>query len=161
MVIALCLALHVSAAMAQGQSSAESPALPYMVDAYDPTRDPTADLARAVRVATERNKRILLQVGGEWCGWCKRLDQYIQDHPAVLDMLVEDFLIVKVNYGRENRNQNFLGQYPRIHGYPHIFVLESDGTFLHSQDTAVLEEGQTYAEEAVLEFLEEWLPSGR
>ena len=59
---------------------------------------------------------------------------------------------------RENQNAEFLGQYPQIHGYPHIFVLESDGTFLHSQDTAVLEEGRTYNEGALLEFLKEWVP---
>lgn len=152
------LVAFVHPAEGQNKSGGASLTLPYVVDDYDPSRDPTADLAAAIQIATEHNKRILLQVGGQWCGWCKLLDKYIQDHPTIHSLLVEDFLIVKVNYGRDNRNPGFLGQYPQIHGYPHIFVLESDGTFLHSQDTAVLEEGDTYNENAILRFLREWLP---
>jgi len=135
--------------------------LPYVVDDYDPGRDPAADLQAAVQLATEHDKRILLQVGGQWCSWCKLLDRFIHDHPALHGLLVEHFLIVKVNFDRENENAEFLGQYPQIHGYPHIFVLEGNGTFLHSQDTAVLEEGRTYNEGVLLEFLKEWIPQVR
>jgi hypothetical protein len=37
-------------------------------------------------------------------------------------------------------------------------VLDSDGKLLHSQGTAVLEEGKGYNESAVLKFLEKWAP---
>ena len=147
----------VGAATAQDPGGVLQPALPYVVDGYDPHRDPGADLETATQLAVESRKRILLEVGGQWCGWCKLLDLFIHDHPAVHSLLVDHFLIVKVNYGRENQNAEFLGQYPQIHGYPHIFVLESDGTFLHSQDTAVLEEGRTYNEGALVEFLKKWV----
>lgn len=131
----------------------------YVVAEYDETRDPAADLAKAVSRARQEKKRILLEVGGTWCGWCKLLDGFIHDHAAVSDRLREGFLIVKVNWSRENPNQAFLGQYPAIHGYPHIFVLEEDGTFLHSQNTAELEEGRSYNLEAVLGFLDRWKPA--
>jgi thioredoxin-related protein len=132
--------------------------LPYLVDDYDPSRDPAADLQAAVQLATGQDKRILLQVGGQWCSWCKLLDRFVHEHPAVHGLLVKHFLIVKVNVDRENENVEFLRQYPQIHGYPHIFVLEGDGTFLHSQDTAALEQGRTYNEDVLLKFLEEWIP---
>ena len=52
---------------------------------------------------------------------------------------------LKVNFSPENQNRSFLRRYPRIPGYPHIFVLESDGRFLHSQGTAELESGRSYS----------------
>lgn len=67
---------------------------------------------------------------------------------------------MKINYGDGNENEELLGQYPEIGGYPHIFVLESDGTLLHSQDTAKLEEGKGYDPNVFLAFLEKWAPDG-
>ena len=61
---------------------------------------------------------------------------------------------MKVNYSSANENKEFLGQYPKNQGYPHFFVLASDGTFLHSQGTAELEEGRGYNEHLFLDFLE-------
>jgi hypothetical protein len=37
-------------------------------------------------------------------------------------------------------------------------VLEKDGKFLHSQDTAKLEEGKSYNLEKFMAFLKEWTP---
>ena len=36
---------------------------------YDPKRDPAADLKTAMAEAQRGGKRILLEVGGEWCPW--------------------------------------------------------------------------------------------
>ena len=130
----------------------------YTVDHYDPARDPADDLGMTVGRATAEGKRILLQVGGDWCGWCKRLDLFIADHQAIWNQVEADFLIMKVTMDRENPNEAFLSQYPTIPGYPHIYVLESDGTFLYSKNTVELEEGSTYNEEAILTFLDEWKP---
>ena len=74
------------------------------------------------------------------------------------DVLREKFLIMKVNYSDENSNATFLANYPKVPAYPHFFVLESDGTFLHSQGTAELEEGRGYDEKVFLAFLEKWKP---
>ena len=74
-------------------------------------------------------------------------------------MLQEHFLIMKVNYSDDNRNAEFLTKYPKVPGYPHFFVLESDGTFLHSQGTAELEEGKGYNEQIFLAFLNQWKPA--
>ena len=130
----------------------------YVVSEYDEARDPAADLTATVARAQEEGKRILLEVGGVWCGWCTLLDGFIHDHSAVSGKLQAGYLIVKVNWSQGNRNEEFLGQYPSIRGYPHLFVLEKDGTLLHSQNTGDLEEGRSYNEEVLLAFLDEWMP---
>lgn len=38
----------------------------YLVDDYDPERDAAADLNAAISAAEQLNKRILLEVGGQW-----------------------------------------------------------------------------------------------
>ncbi len=140
--------------------SAQEPASYYVVPEYDVTRDPAVDLAMAEERAQAEGKRILLEVGGEWCGWCKTLDEFIREHPPVSNLLASGFLVIKVNWSRENQNQPFLSQYPEIRGFPHIFVLDKNGTFLHSQDTAELEEGRSYDESALVHFLEDWMLEG-
>lgn len=131
----------------------------YVVADYDPTRDPFADLEMASARATAEGKRILLVVGGQWCVWCEILEQYMAQEPTVARALRRGFLLMKVNFGPKNANEAFLRQYPKIDGYPHLFVLESDGTFLHSQDTYPLEEGRSYSKGRILRFLEAWAPA--
>ena len=76
-------------------------------------------------------------------------------------VLRQHFLIMKVNYSTENSNAEFLQDYPTVPAYPHFFVLESDGRFLHSQGTAELEEGRGYNESVFLAFLEKWQPAAQ
>jgi thiol:disulfide interchange protein len=133
-----------------------APQAVYTVVKYDPARDPAADLAATIRTAQATNKRIVLQVGGDWCGWCHKLDRYVLEHPAVAAALRDGFVIMKVNKSEDNDNAEFLAQYPEIPGYPHWYILQSDGTLLHSQGTAKLEEGNSYSESALLDFLRQW-----
>ena len=144
-------------------ASAKDDAKPsfYVVDTYDPKRKPDDDLKAAVAKAKSEGKRILIEVGGQWCGWCHLMNKYFQENEKVAAALAKNYLIVKVNYSKENENKKFLGKYPPVKGYPHIFVLDASGKLLHSQNTADLEEGKGYNEAAVLEFLEKWAPVNR
>lgn len=65
---------------------------------------------------------------------------------------------MKVNYSPENKNEEFLSNYPKIQGYPHFFVLDENGKLLHSQDTGKLEEGKNYNAQKFIDFLKLWTP---
>lgn len=123
---------------------------------FDPARNPFQDLKNAIEYVQKTNKRILLDVGGEWCIWCHRLDAFIESHKEIKEFLDKHFVVVKVNYSKENKNEKFLSEYPEIKGYPHFFVLEKDGKFLHSQDTGLLEKDKDYDERKFMQFLEKW-----
>ncbi len=127
---------------------------------YDPAADPAADLARAVGEARSSGRRILLEVGGDWCIWCHRLHDFVESHEGVREAWNRGFVTVDVNFSKENENRKFLRQYPTIPGYPHLFVLDSDGKLLHSENTGELEAEDSYSEKALLEFLERWAPAG-
>jgi thioredoxin-related protein len=125
---------------------------------FDPSRDAEKDIKMAIKSAKKEKKRILLDVGGEWCIWCKRLDKLFTSNEEIIKILEEKYIIVKVNYSKENKNEKVLSKYPKVKGYPHLFVLESTGKLLHSQDTGDLENGKDGHDPLkVIEFLKKWM----
>lgn len=125
---------------------------------FDPTKDPFEDWKVTVDEATKLNKRIILDVGGDWCVWCHRIDTFMHSTEEIESLLNEHFIILKINFSKENKNENFLSQYPAIEGYPHFFVLEKDGSLLHSQNTGELEKDKDYDKDKFVTFLEKWKP---
>ena len=123
---------------------------------YDPKRDPAADLSAAVEQAGKSGKRIMLEIGGEWCHWCHLLEGFFRSHDDMRKQLEENFVVVKVNFSPENENEAFLSGYPEFRGYPHIFILDSNGDVLHSQNTGLLEKGEGYDTEKMKKFLTKW-----
>jgi thioredoxin-related protein len=130
----------------------------YTVDHYDDVRNPAEDLTATISRAKAEKKNILIQVGGDWCGWCKLMSSYIESNEKVRNTILPNYLVMKVTENGDHKNAEFLAQYPSISGYPHLFVLDGDGKLLHSQDTSELEEGHGYNEPAYLEFLNKWKP---
>jgi len=125
---------------------------------FDPARDPAADVAHAVALASSQHKRVLVDVGGEWCSWCHIMDRFFETDREARELRDRGFVLVKVNYSKDNTNTAFLGRWPKIRGYPHLFVLGPDGALLHSQDTSELEAGNGYDRQKMLAFLRAWSP---
>ena len=123
---------------------------------YDPKRDAARDITDALAEAKRTNRRILLEVGGEWCIWCHHMDDFFAAHTDLTTLRDKDFITVKINFSEENRNKELLARYPEIPGYPHLFVLGSDGILIHSQNTSALEEGKSYNLERFTTFLAYW-----
>jgi thioredoxin-related protein len=128
------------------------------VHTYDPARNADQDIKDAVAEAGRTGKRVLLEVGGDWCIWCHHMDEFFEKHPELLALREKNFIMVKINYSDENKNEQVLSRYPAVKGYPHIFVLERDGKLLQSQDTGKLEEGKSYNLDKFTAFLKEWSP---
>ncbi|MGZ5437345.1 MAG: thioredoxin family protein [Pyrinomonadaceae bacterium] len=156
MILSFALICGLTAFVSQ-TAAAQSPYTP--VSKYDPKRDAARDIDDAVAEAKRTNRRILLEVGGEWCSWCHILDEFFDKHADLTAMRDKNFVIVKINFSEENPNKEVLSRYGEINGYPHIFVLASDGKLLHSQDTAVFEEGRGYVLERLTTFLTHWSPA--
>jgi thiol-disulfide isomerase/thioredoxin len=126
------------------------------VEKFDPNRDACKDIEDVIKEAAGTGKRIILDVGGDWCVWCRRLSAFLKEHPTIQDCLQQNFIMLKINFSKENKNEKVLESYPKIKGYPHIFVLDTDGKLLYSKDTGELEEGSSYSEQKILQFLQTW-----
>ena len=162
--LALCLA--AAPPVAPGQVSPQRAPQQSVADAaeykpvteFDPTRDAASDIALAVIEAKRTNRRVLLDVGGKWCVWCRIMDSYFESNADLLKLRDDNYVTVKVNFSLENENKEVLSKYPEIPGYPHLFVLDSDGKLLHSQPTGELEKGKSYDREKMTAFLKKWAP---
>ncbi|QJE72058.1 thioredoxin family protein [Aerophototrophica crusticola] len=157
---ALLLSAPTLPAMAAGEG------LPAYSQAFDPARDPAADLNAALADAKATGRHVLIDVGGDWCIWCKLLDGLFEQNAELRTLRDKNFVLLKVHYDKKvNQNKAFLSQYPKVAGYPHLFVLDADGKLLHSQDTGQLElpkeQGKGHDVTKVKAFLEAWAPKGR
>ena len=127
---------------------------------FDPERDAAADVAHAVALASEQGKHVIVDVGGEWCTWCHIMDRFIATNPDVAALIDAHYVWVKVNFSKENRNEALLGRWPKVSGYPHLFVLDGNGALVHSQNTGALESGKGYDKAKFVAMLRAWAPHG-
>ena len=155
--VVMCLFLAIPAGAKKGHKS-RPPAPPPAPQAasYDASRDPAKDLKQAMAEATRTKKRILLEVGGDWCVYCHMMDETFESHPQLQKVRDTYYVTVRVNFSKENPNQEFLSHYPKIADYPHFFVLDSQGALLHSQPTHSFEHGKNYHAGRIEDFLRKW-----
>jgi thioredoxin-related protein len=123
---------------------------------FDPSRDGAADVAHATALANAQGKRVIVDVGGEWCSWCHILDRFIEGDAQIRTLIDANYIWVKVNFSKENRNEALLARWPKVAGYPHLFVLDGNGHLLHSQDTGRLEAQGGYDRSKFLAMLKRW-----
>ncbi len=124
---------------------------------YARGRDAGQDINTALALAKERRKRVLVKVGGYWCKWCMKMDQFFGENTGVKDYLGRNFIIVNVYFNpSEPPFPEAIAGYPRINGTPHIYILETDGAMLESKDTIHLEAGDGYDREKIMAFLAQW-----
>jgi thiol:disulfide interchange protein len=126
---------------------------------FDPARDAAADVEQALALAQAQRKLVLLDVGGEWCSWCHIFDRFVAARPAVRKALEDSYVVVKVNWSPQNRNEKLLSRFPKAGGYPHFYVLDASGKLLASQASGELEAGKDYDEARVLAFLRRQQPA--
>lgn len=138
------------------QASQLSAELPVYSHVYDASRNPNADGRDALKLAKETNRKVLIEVGGDWCSWCFVLDRFIKEHPKVASRLHLTFVLLKVNISDENDNIEFMAAFPPAQGYPHMYVTDSDGNILSSKDTADFRENKKYSEGRFMDFIDHW-----
>ena len=127
---------------------------------YDPHANVAKDIEAALNKAKSEKKHVLLQIGGNWCIWCYRLNSFIQTDTLLKRLVVDNYVLYHFNYSPENKNLAYLKKlgYPQRFGFPVLVVLNADGKQLHTQDSGLLEKGNGYDYEKVKSFLSNWSP---
>ena len=72
--IALILPFNLLATVESNPSITNT--LPAYSTQYNVKQDAFKDGAAAVKLATSTNRRILIELGGDWCTWCKKMDVF-------------------------------------------------------------------------------------
>jgi thioredoxin-related protein len=127
---------------------------------YSPQENATAIIEQKIKEAKKQGKHVLLQVGGNWCGWCIRFHNFVTYEPSLDSLLRNNYIVYNLNYSPENYNVELLKkyQYPQRFGFPVFLVLNGEGKLLHTQNSAYLEEGKGYNKDKVAEFFNHWSP---
>ncbi len=125
---------------------------------YDPNANPEKEIEEKLNLIEDSDKHLILMVGGNWCPWCRMLSEYFETNEEVKSLLSKNFEMVKVNYSKENKNEETLAKYgfPQRFGFPVLVVLDQNGNRIHTQNTVCLEEGKGYNDKRVKEFLKNW-----
>jgi thiol:disulfide interchange protein len=123
---------------------------------YDESADGSKQIAEAVVLAGKEHKRVLLQFGANWCGWCHKLHTLFETDKSIAQVLRSNYVVALIDVN-ERHNEDLFKKYSAGgSGIPFIVILDTDGKYLHTQHTAVLEEGDHHSPQKVLAFLNEW-----
>lgn len=125
---------------------------------YDPSSDAKKDLENAVETAKAENKHVFIQIGGNWCGWCKLFHEMTSSDEEIKAYLAANYVPLHINYSKENQNLEVMEilEYPQRFGFPVFVILDSNGNRIHTQSSGYLEEGKGYNKKLVMEFLQNW-----
>ena len=128
---------------------------------YTPNADAKADIALAVKKAKLEGKHVLLQIGGNWCGWCLLFDKTVKSNEDLKSTLATNYVTYHLNYSKGHLNEDILADlgYPQRFGFPVFVVLDGNGKRLHTQSSAYLEEGKGHGVKKVKEFFKNWSPA--
>jgi thiol:disulfide interchange protein len=121
---------------------------------YDAARDPGEDIVNGLAQARAEHKRVLLEVGGDWCPPCMTMDRLLRDDEGLARMTDDRFVLVRVAVPQNDVNIPALRGLPDYTSFPHLFVLESDGRLVVSKDTDDLEAGDSYDRARFAVFLD-------
>jgi protein disulfide-isomerase len=83
-------------------------------------------------------------------------------HKAELASIIEkNFVVVKVDVGREDKNLDLAEQYhvPVAHGIPALAVLDPRGKLLYAMDQGQFADARHMSYESIREFFARWEPS--
>ena len=145
----LTLALFSLSLSAQGQNL------------YNPEANAKEDINKAIRQAKAENKHVFLQIGGNWCPWCIKFHNFVEQNAELKKLVDDNFIVVKVNYSPENRNEAILKEldFPQRFGFPVFLVLNQNGTRIHTQNSGILEKDSSYDIKQVTQFFSHWTPA--
>ncbi|MBC7889565.1 MAG: thioredoxin family protein [Ferruginibacter sp.] len=128
---------------------------------YDPKADGAADIAVAIKKADAENKYVLIQAGGNWCGWCIEFARFCKADAKIDSVINNSFIWYHLNWSKENKNETLFAKYgyAQRFGFPVFIILNDKGERIHTQNSEYLEDGKkSYDQKKVLNFLQQWSP---
>ena len=131
---------------------------------YKPAENATEALNTAIGRAKENGKHVFVQIGGNWCVWCARFNDFITNDKQLDSLVQANYVVYHLNYSNENYNKDLLKRFgfPQRFGFPVFIVLDGNGKQLHTQNSAYLEQGKGsagYNRDYVIDFFRNWAPS--
>ena len=126
---------------------------------YHPEENAKEGISSAVKEAKKSGKHVLVEIGGNWCIWCARFNDFVNSDKSLDSLVNNNYVVYHLNYSKENKNADLLAKYefPQRFGFPVFLILNEKGDLLHTQTSWYLEDGKkSYDKEKVTAFFTDW-----
>lgn len=124
---------------------------------YDLQADAKAQVDAALARAKKSGKRVIVDLGGNWCGDC-RVFAAILDAPEVKKFVDAHFEVVVVNVGRYDTNLDIPARWgiDKLKAAPTTLIVSPKGELLNRDDTVALMDARSMTPQAVVDWLAHW-----
>ena len=125
------------------------------VPVYDESADAPTQVAQALAKAKSDNKQLMIVFGANWCGDCKMLDGEFKK-PALKALLDANYVIVKVDVNRFNKNLDVVRPYGEVikKGIPSIVIATPANQLVYATNGGELADARKMGEAGVAEFFQ-------
>ena len=127
---------------------------------FDESANAVDQIAAAVAKAKKENRRVLIQWGANWCGWCHLLHGTFAKDSEIRRELMYEYDVVLVDVGQADKNLELAEKYGAMFaekGLPYLTILDADGEVVVNQETESLEKKEeginAHEPKAIMEFL--------
>jgi len=160
----LALALSVIAALPAASATAPRVSVASLSDIsvpdrpFDENADANAAVANAFARAKAEHKRVLIDLGGNWCADCRILAG-VMELPEVHKFLDAHYVVVAVDVGRFTRNLQIPARFgitERLRAVPSILIADPDGTLVDRGHVDAIEDARHMTPQALADWLARW-----
>lgn len=125
---------------------------------FDETADANAAVDAALARARKSGKRVLIDLGGNWCADCRILSG-LMELPELHRFLDAHYEIVSVDVGRFNRNLQIPARYgitTRLEGVPALLVVTPEGKLINGGHVSAIQDARHFTPQALADWLAQW-----
>lgn len=125
------------------------------MDIYDEKANADADVARAFDRAKKSGKRVLLDLGGDWCPDCIVLSNFMK-LPEIKRFVDKHYEVVLVDVGRFNKNLHIparLGFTEKLRGVPAVLIFTQDRKLVNRSDIFTTANSRGMSPQALADYL--------
>ena len=126
-----------------------------LMQPYDEHADADAAVAAAFDRARKSHKRVMIDLGGNWCVDCVVLANFLK-LPEMQRFMAAHYEMVSVDVGRFDRNQQIPARFGitgRLKGVPALLIATPDGKLVNGDDVFATAEASTMTPQALAEYL--------
>lgn len=127
---------------------------------YDTAADADAQVAAARARAIKSHKRLLIDLGGNWCLDC-RLLAGVMDLPEMKPFVRRHFEVVTVDVGRFDKNAQIPARYGiagRLKGVPAVLIVDpATNRLVNAGRETALSDARSLTPQAVADWLAGWV----
>ena len=136
-------------------SELEVPDAPFQVNA-----NADADVDAAFARARRDGKRVMIDLGGNWCADCRILAG-LMELPELRAFLASHYELVSVDVGRFDKNLQIPARFgitARLEGVPAILVATPQGELVNPGRISAIEDARRMTPQALADWLAQWTP---